>query len=51
MKSFSFPQPDGTVLVVTQSADDANKFTSRYEDGTTVADRIRDLFDAGAIKK
>jgi hypothetical protein len=51
MKVIQFPQPNGTVLVLTQDAQDPTRFTSRYEDGRTVSQFIRDSFAAGQIKK
>jgi hypothetical protein len=44
MKVYRFPQPNGTTLVMTQRADQPDCFDSRYEDGTTIADRINDIF-------
>lgn len=51
MQEYKFKQPDGTFLVVTQNKEDPTVFASRYEDGTTLSDRIKAMFDAGEMKK
>jgi len=51
MKEFKFPQPNGSVLVLTPSATTPNCYDTRYEDGSTISDRIREMFQAGEIRK
>jgi len=49
VKTLEFPQPDGTVLVMTQTSEFT--WSSRYADGSTVVDKIVASFDAGEVSK